>query len=299
MAKQEKGVVIIAVLWICALLMWFSLQISSDIRLQGNSDINYIRRSQALFMGVGGVNEALARMGQPIPLDLDSHREADQDWQPDGTARLVTYKTGQAIVVIEKETLKVNVNQADHSHLQAVLEKAGLETDEADVLADNIGDFIDPDELPRLKGAEKDRYKQLGLGYGPFDGPLVSIDQLLLVPGITPQLFYAGRASANLDEQAPPENAEIPPQAPDAIGKHSLVELLTVYGNNVELPKEDDLDQEPTVPAPPKGWEANGIYRILSYGQSNTGPPAVVIMLIVRYEPQSEHGYEILFRKIL
>jgi hypothetical protein len=299
MARQEKGVVIIAVLWICALLMWFSLQISSEIRLQGNSDINYIRRSQALFMSLGGVNEALARMGQPIPLDLDSQGEADQDWQPDGTPRLVNYQTGQAIVVIEKETLKVNVNQADHTHLQAVLERAGLETDEADALADSIGDFIDPDELPRLKGAERDRYKQLGLGYGPFDGPLVSIDQLLLVPGITPQLFYEGRVSTDLGEQNAQDNAEIPPQAPGSVGKHSLVELLTVYGNNVELPKEDDLDQEPIVPALPKGWEADGIYRILSYGQSNTGPPAVVVMLIVRHQPQSEHGYEILFRKIL
>jgi hypothetical protein len=299
MARQEKGVVIIAVLWICALLMWFSLQISSEARLQGSADINYIRRSQALIMSIGGVNEALARMGQPVPIDLGLSRDPQLDWQPDGQPRLVTYKTGQAIVVIEKETSKVNVNRADHNHLQSVLEAAGLESDAADTLADVIGDFIDPDELPRLRGAEKDAYKQTGLGRGPFNGPLMSLDQLLLVPGITPQILYGGQGVRNLERQASRNGSGGVSEASGFFGKHSLVELLTVYGNNVELPKESGLGEQPEVPAEPLGWEPGGVYRILSYAESYSGPPAVMVWLTVRFQSQGEHGYEILFRKIL
>ena len=32
--------------------------------------------------------------------------------------------------------------------------------------------------------------RRLGLPYGPFNGPLLSLDQMLLIPGITEQLLY-------------------------------------------------------------------------------------------------------------
>jgi type II secretory pathway component PulK len=64
MVKNQKGVVIVAVLWICMLLMWFAMQISSGVRLQGAVDVNHVRKSEALLLSIGGINEALARIGQ-------------------------------------------------------------------------------------------------------------------------------------------------------------------------------------------------------------------------------------------
>jgi len=280
------------------LLMWFALQISTEIRLQGASDVNSIRKSQALLHSIGGVNEALARMGQPLPLDLKRSRDRELYWQPDALPRLVRYRTGQATVVIQEETQKVNVNKADHNHLMEVLERAGLERDAADNLADVIGDFIDVDDTPRLGGAEKDQYGRLGLGYGPFNGPLTSVDQLLLIPGITPQIFY-GEGANRADGRAQEEDRENGPQFSGFFGEHSLVELLTVYGNNVQLVKET----EPGVEAPEKvaqrGWKPGDVYSILSYGECYTGPPGVLVWVIVRLQGQSQSGYEILFRKIL
>jgi len=46
-------------------------------------------------------------------------------------------------------------------------------------------------------------------------------------------------------------------------------------------------------------WEAGGIYRILSYGECNTGPPGVLIWVIVRHQKTGNKSHEILFRKIL
>ncbi len=58
-------------------------------------------------------------------------------------------------------------------------------------VADAILDFIDEDEDVRPYGAEyADYYQQLNPGYRPLNGPLTSIEQLLLVRGVTPQLLY-------------------------------------------------------------------------------------------------------------
>jgi hypothetical protein len=308
MVRDQKGVVIIAVLWICMLLMWFAMQISTEIRLQGASEVNSIRKSQALLLGIGGVNEALARMGQPLPMDVDASQDRELYWQPDGFPRLVNYRTGRATVVIEKETDKVNVNKTDHNNLLEVFERAGLEKDAADNLADVIGDFIDPDDLPRLRGAEKDAYRHLGLGYGPFNGPLTSIDQLLLIPGVSSQIFYGGATAGRSSEGTPARDAESASLPPGFFGSDSLVELLTVYGKNVQLVSENAPGEElPQLfskqggnePAAQQGWKSDGIYRILSYGECYTGPPGVLVWVIVRLQGQNQAGYEILFRKIL
>ena len=67
---NSRGVVLIAVLWICALIMWFAFQISAQTRLQGEDQIHAIRKSQALHLAIGGCYEALARMGQtPAPAE--------------------------------------------------------------------------------------------------------------------------------------------------------------------------------------------------------------------------------------
>ncbi len=56
--------------------------------------------------------------------------------------------------------------------------------------ADAILDFIDADDEPREYGAERDYYAQLPIPYAPVNGPLQSIEQLLLVRGVTPSLLF-------------------------------------------------------------------------------------------------------------
>ena len=57
-------------------------------------------------------------------------------------------------------------------------------------VADAILDFIDADDEPREYGAERDYYTQLPIPYAPANGPLQSIEQLLLVRGVTPSLLF-------------------------------------------------------------------------------------------------------------
>jgi len=289
MIRSKDGIVIVAVLWICALIMWLALQIGAETRLQADERVHQLRRSQALYLAIGGAYEAIARMGQPISLETEETENAS--WQPDGKLHEVEYKTGKALIVIQKETDKVNINEASPAQIKAVLEKRGLEESEADTLADNIADFLDADDTPRLHGAEKPFYEQQGLHHVPFDGPLTSLDQMLLIPGVTQQLFFGFDLKSEQSEEG--GNG---PEFPLFTNEDSLFQMFTVYGNNVSLEDEEILDQAEIRYV---AWEAGETYRILSCGQLSTGSPPVVLWLIIRYSPETEKGYEVLYRKIL
>lgn len=286
---REKGVVLIAVLWICALVMWFTLQIGAMVRMQGEEQVHLFRRAQARYLAIGGCHEALARMGQAPPSGLD--RGPDLSWQPNGAQHIIRYQTGEALVSVESEKLKNNVNSTNPEQLRKVLVAAGVDENSAESLADVIADFVDPDDLKRLHGMEAGDYKRLGLPYGPFNGPLFSLDQLLLIPGITEQLLY-GYLEGGRGEEGNAESAG----RPMLPRKDSLFEMLSVYGTNTSL-REPDLDQENLGKV--ITWENGGIYRILSTGLAYSGPPAVTVCLIVRFAPQTKMGYEILSRQIL
>ena len=64
-------------------------------------------------------------------------------------------------------------------------------------IADSILDWMDEDDDPREFGAEADVYSSLDPPYAPKNGPLESIDELLLVEGVTPWLLYGTDANRN------------------------------------------------------------------------------------------------------
>ena len=95
-------------------------------------------------------------------------------------------------------------------------------------IAECILDYLDEDDIARTNGAEKDYYATLPTPYEPADGPLQSVDELLLVKGVTPTLLFGADSNRNgvldADEQ---ERFGISVDTPGALGWSAY---LTVYG---------------------------------------------------------------------
>lgn len=64
-------------------------------------------------------------------------------------------------------------------------------------IADAILDWLDPDDQPRLLGAERDYYASLDPPYEPRNGPLHSVEELLLVRDVTPALLFGADLNRN------------------------------------------------------------------------------------------------------
>jgi type II secretory pathway component PulK len=64
-------------------------------------------------------------------------------------------------------------------------------------MANAILDWLDADESPRQNGAESDSYATMSPAYQSKNGPLDSVEELLLVKGITPQLLFGNDRNRN------------------------------------------------------------------------------------------------------
>jgi type II secretory pathway component PulK len=64
-------------------------------------------------------------------------------------------------------------------------------------IANCIIDWLDADDEPRASGAEVDYYATLSPPYKPRNGPIDSLEELLLVKGVTPQLLYGNDKNRN------------------------------------------------------------------------------------------------------
>lgn len=75
-----------------------------------------------------------------------------------------------------------------------------------EAIADAILDFIDEDDEPREFGAESEYYGALVPPYKPKNKPLDSIEELLLVRDVTPQLLFG--ADVNFNALADPDEID-------------------------------------------------------------------------------------------
>jgi DNA uptake protein ComE-like DNA-binding protein len=99
---------------------------------------------------------------------------------------------------VEDESTRLNLNtilladQINPGGASALLMALPGMTPEA---ADSILDWLDPDEDPRENGGETAYYS--GLGYACKNGPLDTIEELLLVKGVTPDLLFGRDSNRN------------------------------------------------------------------------------------------------------
>jgi type II secretory pathway component PulK len=93
--------------------------------------------------------------------------------------------------------------------------------------ADCIVDWVDADSSPRNAGAEDSDYSAMSPPYRCKNGPLNSVDELLLVRGITPQLLYGNDKNRN-GQQDPGEDD-------GTEFNRGWSEFLTCYGRDINV----------------------------------------------------------------
>jgi hypothetical protein len=91
-------------------------------------------------------------------------------------------------------------------------------------IADSITDWVDEDDTARTNGAESSYYLGLANSYNAKNGPLNSLDELLLVQGVTPYILYGGDTNRN-GVQDPGE----------VDGTRGLSDYITVYGREINV----------------------------------------------------------------
>lgn len=165
----------------------------------------FLSKPQSARLEAGGVfNNPTQFKGITIIADDDPRRRASvcilsPNLSDDGNLAGLRYGLEDESTRLNLNTLLVLEAQQEGSAVQLLMSLPGM-TEE---IADAILDWIDPDDEPRPLGAEIDYYSGLNPPYRPKNGPLDSVEELLLVRGITPELLIGSDVNRNgtLDPQ--------------------------------------------------------------------------------------------------
>jgi general secretion pathway protein K len=192
-AGDRRGFALIAAIWLMVTLMALSFEVATLARTRRLSAANAVEQARAQSAAEAGMEHARARLTYRLDGDVpppDSMPQADP-WRrldalfPDsmvmGTAR---YR-----VTLGDAGAKVNVNSAPVDQLRRLFASVPLDAARADALAEQIADWRDGDDLPRPGGAERAEYLSAGKRALPRNAPLVRVDELRDLYGMTEAIF--------------------------------------------------------------------------------------------------------------
>jgi type II secretory pathway component PulK len=204
----------------------FSMKV--ETKLARNAD----DEQQLLWLGRSGVEYARWILAQQSSIVGEPYDSLNQIWAggPGGPGEtnsvlsgisMDNYQIGDGTVslkIIDLERL-ANINTANTAELQQALTVMGVDADDISVVSDSIQDWIDADDSPRVAGAESDYYQSLTPPYYAKNAPIDDLSELLLVKGVTPEMYY-GSTSSNSPAPQTPQNPKLgfgtaPDQAPD------------------------------------------------------------------------------------
>lgn len=137
------------------------------------------------------------------------------------------------------ESGRLNLNQLLAFELEDDVEREMLMSlpEMTEEIADSILDWLDDDFTPRDFGVESDYYEGLDSPYYAKDGNLDSIDELLQVAGVTPELLYGEDANRNgiLDPNEDDGDASQPFDNADGILHPGWAAYLTIHSRELNL----------------------------------------------------------------
>ena len=200
MVSKEKGIALLMVLWVLILLSAIATEFCFAMRTEVNMVRNFKEQTEAYYIALAGLNRAVMELvrNESTPEKrriLEEDETADETykrWRMNTTIPPVPFSQGQFQVQIENEAGKINLNTADESLLKMMLNNFELEEREKSIIVDSIMDWRDENDLHRMNGAENDYYQSLPTPYECKNGDFDAVEELLMVRGVTPEIFYGG-----------------------------------------------------------------------------------------------------------
>jgi general secretion pathway protein K len=194
---RQDGVAMIIVMWVILVL---------SLLISGFAFRMHVETQVASFSRKELKAEMLARAGIEVArmeLILDEKSATDAGFDTLAQAWVtnedlyVNHELGGGkynVKVIDEER-KLPINKLSQVKLKRLMEVLGVDPLDGDVIVDSILDWIDTDDLHLLNGAESDYYSELDPPYRAKNGPLDRIEELLMVRGVTKELFEGVQAT--------------------------------------------------------------------------------------------------------
>jgi len=203
--RKNKGLVIIAVLWMVVVLMVLSAILGRKSRIDAKVCMARMEAVRCKWACRAGIERAMAVMNE----DETENDSLLDVWSnnPEDLNDVMLEQCVFSVRVID-ESSKLDINTATKEQL------LGL-PDMVEEIADAIIDWRDSDDVPSGAGAESGYYESLTYGYMARNGPFRTLRELLLVKDVTEELFYGEDTNLNGRLDYNERDGQISPPADD------------------------------------------------------------------------------------
>lgn len=189
----ERGIALLMVIWVLVILTVIVLSFSYMSRTETNTTMAFRDGITRKFLAEAGVQKGIMeiiykRINMNAPAE-----EGKEAWRFDGTPYTVKTDQGSFTVSITDESGKVDINQINDANsdiLRNLLGNLGVAKEDSDTIVDSMMDWIDADDLHHTNGVESDYYESLPHPYKAKNDKLDTVEELLLVKGMTPDILY-------------------------------------------------------------------------------------------------------------
>jgi general secretion pathway protein K len=250
-AGAGAGSGLIVVLWVVGLLSLLVGSFAFDAHIEARITSYYRKRTRAAYLASSGLEVArkLLSESRKIGKGYEKKPEDENDRWFDAKKRLAdgqgienwTETLGDGMLLridIQPEPARRNVNLLKDEDWERVFVVAGVPEDRWPSLIDSFNDWRDPDNVANVDGAEtEDYYETLDPPYRAKNGPLDTVEELLLVKGFDRTLLFGGVIEPDVEAGEP-------------IRISGMADLLTTYGDgkvNVNAATERVLRTLPEV----------------------------------------------------
>jgi len=192
--RRRGGAILVSTMWVMIILTGLVLVFARSMRVETLGSANRVASIQATAVAEGAEQYLMSLVdgsnGDPSVVDqaLTEAVAVGQDDQgnPIGYFWMIRPDPDtdqqQAFGIVD-EASKLNINKAESDQLARL---PGMTED----VAEAIVDWRDEDSTPQQQGAEDEYYMSLPDPYHAKNGPFESVEELMLVRGVTKQLLY-------------------------------------------------------------------------------------------------------------
>jgi general secretion pathway protein K len=206
---NEKGVALILVLLMVSVIVVLTLQLNVSSRSQVHEAANLGDGIRVLYIAKSGVFAGMGLLSEDRG-DADTLNEAWARTEALSEQSKDYFDGGHLELTIEDETGKININKLVQGNgfnnaVRGVLFRLlsqpqfKLQGQEVENILNAIKDWIDADSEVTATGAENAYYQGLDKSHTVRNGPMESLDELLMVRGVTRELFYGTPEMPGLD----------------------------------------------------------------------------------------------------
>lgn len=219
-AGEQRGSALLAVLWVSAALAAIGFSLASTVRGETDRTSTSLDGLRAYYLAQGSIYRATYEL-------LWSVQNPGRRAIPRYSTHVdYTFPTGQVRVDLIPETAKLDVNSIPPEDLYKLCLALGLDPERAREIALAIVDWRGP---PTQAGGFDEFYQSLQPSFRARHASLEEIEELLLVKGVTPDIFYGTYVpSGELDPGLLPPDEKMGEKLVPRLG---LADCLSVYGS--------------------------------------------------------------------